>query len=132
MYLLSYELDFLAQFKPLVGGGSNLPAVPEYPGPMWDVVDTMLACTTSAELAAADLPGAPYLRYVASELLDLFRWLKRFADDITAGPNRYIERLLCTNQTVLGGRIHGLYPKEYLTLERQDLPLYNHRQMCCA
>lgn len=107
MYLLSYELDFLAQFKPLVGGGCNLPAVPEYPGPMWDVVDTMLACTTSAELAAADLPGAPYLRYVASELLDLFRWLKRFADDITAGPNRYIERLLYTNQTFWEGGSTG-------------------------
>lgn len=84
---------------------------------------TMLACTTEAELQAADLPGTPCLRYAASMLLDLFRWLKRFADDNTVGPNRYVERLLYTTQPVLGGRIHGLYPT-CLTLEKQDSTMH--------
>lgn len=84
---------------------------------------TMLACTTEAELQAADLPGTPYLRYAASMLLDLFRWLKRFADDISVGPNRYVERLLYTTQTVLGGRSHGLYPT-CLTLGKQDSTMH--------
>jgi hypothetical protein len=86
---------------------------------MTDVVDRMVACTTAADLQAADLPGTPYLRYAASELLDAFRWLKRYADDLTVGPNRFVEQLLYINQWVLGGNIHGLYPT-ILTLEKQD------------
>jgi hypothetical protein len=62
----------------------------------------MVACVTAADLQAADLPGTPYLRYAASELLDAFRWLKRYADDITVGPNRFVEQLLYTNQWVFG------------------------------
>lgn len=49
-HLLWYELTFLEQFKPLLRVGRRIPVVPVYPGPMWDVVDTMVACTTRAEL----------------------------------------------------------------------------------
>jgi hypothetical protein len=118
-YLLSFELGFLQQFLLLLRVGRNMPAVPMYPGPMTEIVDRMVACTTAAALQAADLPGSPYLRYAASELLDAFRWLKRDADDITVGPNPYVEQLLYTDQLVLGGKIHGLYPT-ILTLEKQD------------
>jgi hypothetical protein len=86
---------------------------------MTEIVDRMVACTTAAALQAADLPGSPYLRYAASELLDAFRWLERYADDITVGPNPYVEQFLYTDQLVLGGKIHGLYPT-ILTLEKQD------------
>ncbi|KAF6239888.1 hypothetical protein COO60DRAFT_1666296 [Scenedesmus sp. NREL 46B-D3] len=34
LYLVSYELDFLEQFLPLLRIGRNIPAVPVYPGPM--------------------------------------------------------------------------------------------------
>jgi hypothetical protein len=86
---------------------------------MTDVVDRMVACTAAAALQAADLPGFPYLHYAVSELLNAFRWMKRYADDITVGPNRFVEQLLYTNQLVLGGKIHGLYPT-ILTLKQQD------------
>jgi hypothetical protein len=61
---------------------------------MTDVVDRMVACTTAAALQTADLPGSPYLHCAASELLNAFRWMKRYADDITMGPNRFVEQLL--------------------------------------
>ena len=124
LYLVSYELDFLEQFLPLLRIGRNIPAVPVYPGPMVDVVDRMVSCITAADLLAADLQGTPYLRFAASQLLDQFRWIKRYADDITVGPNRFIESLLYTDQWVLGGRIHGLYPGMHLTLERQDSTIH--------
>jgi hypothetical protein len=93
-YLLSFELDFPEQFLPLLRVGRNMPVVPVYPGPMTDVVDRMVACTTAAALQTADLPGSPYLHCAASELLNAFRWMKRYADDITMGPNRFVEQLL--------------------------------------
>jgi hypothetical protein len=96
-YLLSFELDFVEQFLPLLRVGRNIPGIPVYPDSMAAVVDHMVACTTDADLQAADLPGSPYLRYAASQLLDQFRWLKRYADDITVGPNRFVEKLLYTD-----------------------------------
>jgi hypothetical protein len=119
LYLLSFELEFLEQFKPLLRIGRGVPAVPVFTGPMQHIVHAMVSCTTAAQLQAADLPGQPYLRFAASELLEHFRWFKRYADDTTVGPNPYITLLLYTDQVVLGGEIHGLYPRT-LTLEQQD------------
>jgi hypothetical protein len=48
LYLLSFELDFLQQFLPLLRVGRNMPAVPMYPGAMTEIVDRMVACTTAA------------------------------------------------------------------------------------
>jgi hypothetical protein len=62
----------------------------------------MLACTTATDVQAAGLPDSPYLLYAAAELLDQFRWIKRYADDVTVGPNRFVEQLH-KDQRVLGG-----------------------------
>jgi hypothetical protein len=121
MYLASYELEFLEQFTPLLHTD-----IPQFQGPMQHIVDRMLQCSTPEQLHASDIsPGHMYTRYAASELLNHFRWIKRYADDTTVGPNPYMSALLCTSQKVLGDKIHGLYPDAFLTLEQQDSQLHN-------
>lgn len=38
-------------------------------------------------------------------------------DDLTAGPNQFLKYLLYTENTILGGLIHGIYPHGNLELE---------------
>ncbi|KAF6256252.1 hypothetical protein COO60DRAFT_1530222 [Scenedesmus sp. NREL 46B-D3] len=132
LYLVSYELDFLEQFLPLLRIGRNIPAVPVYPGPMVDVVDRMVSCITAADLLAADLPGTPYLRFAASQLLDQFRWIKRYADDITVGPNRFIESLLYTDHGCWAAGYTGCTPACTLHWKGRTAPFTSAWHWICA
>lgn len=49
-------------------------------------------------------------------VLELFQYFGRFVDDVMSGPNPFLTRLLKTTDSLLGGRITGIYPP-YLRLE---------------
>lgn len=115
LYLGCYELLYVEQFIPVIGH-SPIPEVPDAN----HITFGMLACATPHQLRLRDpSPDQRYVRIAASQLLDHFRFYARYADDTTVGPNPYFEHLLYTNQYVLGGKIHGIYPAQFLTLEKQ-------------
>jgi len=43
-------------------------------------------------------------------------WVE-YVDDLTSGPNRFLKSLLYTNQSLLAGKIQGIYPAHFLTLD---------------
>jgi hypothetical protein len=50
-------------------------------------------------------------------VLNALRFTRRFVDDLTAACNPFLEVLLYTNNSILGGLIKGIYPHGLLVLE---------------
>lgn len=62
--------------------------------------------------------NALYLPFLVHHILNKFRFTRRFVDDLISGPNRFLCFLLYSNQSVLGGVLHGIYTPGDLELER--------------
>jgi len=108
-YLFYYEFQFITQLVDLMK---------RYPpgGPAADMhVDDLLNMTAVNEVMLPQ--NVMYIGDAARTVLQKFRCTVRFVDDFTSGPNPFTSRLLYTNQSLMGGLIHGLYPGQFLELE---------------
>jgi hypothetical protein len=75
--------------------------------------------------SAADLCASEWQQHIgdaAEYILSQFKYMVRFVDDLTSGPNRLLADLLYTRQSVMGGLVQGIYPHEYLELEPTNNP----------
>lgn len=111
-YLFHYECKFVERLAGLIPRDSPQFAPGECP-------DNYVACAlqmrTTAGLHAEGL--WPYIPDVAWSVLRQFVYMVRYVDDLTSGPNRFLKSLLYTDQTLLAGMIHGIYPAHFLQLD---------------
>jgi len=118
-YLFWYELKFVSQLRDIICN------YPPQPG------NARLAKEMLLEWSQEDL-SAPEVGMLygncAQVLLHAFRFVYRYVDDLTSGPNQYLPKLLYDTQFLLSDnlRIFGIYPARFLTLEpTPGLDLYN-------
>jgi len=106
-YLFAYEFDFMQQLVDLMvryppSGGALHPQF---------AYDTLLSTDPAA--VHSRLQGE--VGDAALFVLLQFKFMCRYVDDVLSGPNQCLDQLLYTNQTLLGGLVHGVYP-DYLHL----------------
>jgi hypothetical protein len=115
-YLFHYEYKFVKQLTDLIQSQPLQPA-----GQLWAA--ELLRCPSLQEVES------PELREMKSSaalyLLDHFRFTVRFVDDVTSAPNKYLAQLLYTDQTLMGGLIKGMYPRQFLSLDMTPADPYN-------
>jgi len=111
LYLFHYEYTFVKQLTDLVRA-HNLTHTPG----AFPTVGDVLQCRDLHELQELGLQDT--VGDAAFYLLQQFQYMVRFVDDLTSGPNRLLADLLYTNQTVLCGLVKGIYPQQFLTLDR--------------
>jgi len=121
-YLFYYEFTFVQQLVDIIEQFTPNCAVGECP-----YVDTLLDCDDLQDIHDADL--TPFQGDAALHLLHCFRHTIRYIDDLTSGPNQWLLALLHRNQTVMGGKIHGIYPTnlalEYTGADPLDRGLFH-------
>lgn len=115
-YLFHYEYKFIQQMVDIVESQPLHPA-----GQLWAA--ELLRCSSLQEVQSPELRDLH--SSAARYLLDQFRFTVRFVDDLTSAPNKYLARLLYTDQTVMGGLIKGIYPRQFLSLEATPTDPFN-------
>jgi len=109
-YLFWYEYRFICQLRDIL---CDYPPVPGY----HHVARDMLLTWTDEDLSAPEVGLA--FGNCAQQVLNAFRFVFRFVDDLSSGPNPFLRKLLYNNHYLLtdNQRIFGIYPAQYLTLE---------------
>lgn len=115
-YLFYYEYRFVQQFvgifehyPPVQGGQSEARALFESD----DLHDAPIVDSNSDPLWVGQWPQTvdPIFKgSITLYVLNKFKLMKRFVDDVTSGPNPFLRHLLNRRNTILGGLIHGIYP----------------------
>eukprot|EP00878_Enallax_costatus_P039635 GHUV01045502.1.p1 GENE.GHUV01045502.1~~GHUV01045502.1.p1 ORF type:complete len:207 (-),score=16.43 GHUV01045502.1:44-664(-) len=119
-YLFYYEYCFIKQFKALLQHYQPLPGGADV------ARDFFESGTTATEGANAPPPNvdhcmarvcaASFKGNVVSYVLNQFRLMGWFVDELTSGPNMFLRHLLNRSNTILGGLIHSIYPDRFFWL----------------
>jgi hypothetical protein len=112
-YLFHYEYQFVYRLVQIIKAVPPVPGGSLHAPHLLDQTD--LPTVNSVELKPLHGSAALYL-------LHCFRFTVRFVDDLTSGPNAYLQRLLYTENALMGDMITGIYPHQYLSLDSTPAP----------
>lgn len=109
-YLFYYEYQFLAQFQLLLDSHPPLPGGSCEAFSLFHDQQTTVDHTPVWVHQWPDSVHPSFKGNVVKYILDRFQLMGRFVDDVTSGPNQFLQHLLNHKDTILGGLIKGIYP----------------------